>query len=170
MNQSIYLYLVNGERTGEGFWKIGATKNVDPLKSDKNFLECYRKELIGEDAAKEILMAIQLNIDTLINSCLNDGYEIPIPSEGISYDLPLSVIEEIFEFWLNLYKDPILFKKVVKLLKLKKNIDFTNPTIVKGIKGITAEWIKKLELLNKYRPPSATKSSSKDPMWVENQE
>ena len=74
MTECQFLYLVNGEKQGEGFWRIGLTKNEDPLKEDKCFLECYRKELIGESAAKEILNAIEINLANLINDCISDGY------------------------------------------------------------------------------------------------
>ena len=102
MSGSIFLYLVNGEKNGKGFWKIGLTTFSDPLQADNCFFECHRKELIGNDAAKKILNAIEITIENLIKDCIDDGYKIIIPAEGISYDLPLTILEEIYDFWLTL--------------------------------------------------------------------
>ena len=53
------LYLISAEKSGEGFWKIGNSKHQDPLKEDKkHFLECFRKELVGISAAKELEKAL----------------------------------------------------------------------------------------------------------------
>ena len=167
MNGSKFLYLVNGERSGQGFWKIGLTENPDPLKVNKSFLECYRKELIGSSASKQILNAINLNISSLLIDCLYDGYKIDSPPEGFPYDLPLSVLEEIYDFWLELYKDSDSFEKVVGLLKTRKKVNFSNPALVKGLKGFTGKWAKKIETLHSYRPPSSICLKKKDPMWKE---
>ncbi len=167
MTEFRFLYLVNGEKSGQGYWEIGLTSFSNPLKANKSFLECYRKELIGLNAANKILNAIEINIENLLNDCLNDGYMIEIPPEGISYDLPLTVLEEIYDFWLNLFKDKDQFEKVLGLLVLRKKINFLHPSIAKGLKGFTAEWVQKLDRLHAYRPPSAKIISQKKPMWEE---
>ena len=167
MRDSQFLFLVSAEKDGEGFWEIGLTKNLDPIKSNHCFLECYRKELIGIPAGKAISKAIEKNIQSLIDELTNDGYEMFNPAQGISYDLPLSVLEEIYDFWLNLYKDSYLFEKVEVLLTIRKRINLSHPAISKGLTGFTAEWSKKLENLHRYRPASPRTILSKDPMWVE---
>ncbi|AAP99756.1 MULTISPECIES: hypothetical protein [Prochlorococcus] len=167
MTECQFLYLVNGEKQGEGFWRIGLTKNEDPLKEDKCFLECYRKELIGESAAKEILNAIEINLANLINDCISDGYFLETPSQGISYDLPLNILEEIYDFWLNLYKEKDLFEKVVGLLIIRRKMNFSHPAMIKGLKGFTGEWVKQIESLHRYRPPSKKTFNRQDPMWAD---
>ena len=168
MKELQFLYLASCEKEGEGYWKIGLTQNSDPLKESKNFIECYRKELIGMIAAKEIINAIEVNLSNLINDCLEDGYIIETPSEGISYDLPLHIIEEIYDFWVNLYQDNDLFLKVLNLLLKRKKLNLSNPSIYKGLKGFTAMWVSKIEKLHSYRPPSKKGYFQKDPMWRDN--
>ena len=119
MSDKLFLYLVNGEKHGKGFWKISLTTFSDPLEEDSLFIECYRKELLGTEAAKNILNAIELNIKNLINDCRDDGYKIISVDEGISYDIPLTILEEIYDFWLYLYRDSRLFKKIFSLSKAK---------------------------------------------------
>ncbi len=165
MNENQFLFLVNGEKEGQGFWKIGLTKHIDPLKADKCFLECYRQELVGSIAAEKILKAIEMNIQNLIKDCLSDGYVIEQPDVGISFDLPLTVLEEIYDFWTNLYTDNDLFEKVVALLTTRRKINFSHPSIIKGLKGFTAEWAQKLEELHSYRPPSTRLNDPNKPMW-----
>ncbi len=167
MSGSIFLYLVNGESNGKGFWKISLTTYSDPLKADNCFFECHRKELLGNDAAKKILNAIEITIENLINDCIDDGYKIIIPAEGISYDLPLTILEEIYDFWLNLYHDSKLFEKVFALLIVRKKINFSDPDIFKALKGFTAKWAQEIERLHSYRPSSKRNIFHKDPMWSE---
>ena len=167
MKEFQFLYLVSCEKGGEGFWKIGITDNINPLKESRDFIECYRKELIGLIAAKKILNAIQTTIESLLNDCMQDGYIIHKPSEGISYDLPLSIVEEIYDFWFNLYKDNDTFVKVLGLLSTRKKLNFSHPSISKGLKGFTAKWVSNIEKLHEYRPPSTKPSLSKEPMWID---
>ncbi len=167
MQGSFILFLVSAAKQEEGFWKIGLTKHLDPLKTNPSFIECYRKELIGAVAGQEIKHAIEQNIGNLLEELTHDGYEISKPKQGISYDLPLTVLEEIYDFWLNLYKEKCLFEKVVTLLATRKKINFGNPAIVKGLKGFTAEWSQKVEKLHSYRPPSPRVTISKEPMWID---
>ncbi len=167
MSEILFLYLVNGEKDGKGFWKISLTTFSDPLEEDNCFFECYRKELIGTEAANKILNAIEITIENLINDCRNDGYKIITPSEGISYDLPLTILEEIYDFWLNLYQDNKLFKKVFALLIARKRINFSDPAMIKGLKGFTGKWAKEIERLHSYRPSSKRNIVPKDPMWSE---
>ena len=70
-------------------------------------LDCHRKELIGYQSAKDILFAIKLNIDNLLHELKNKNYLIESPSMGISFDIPLDVLESIFDFWLDIYKNQV---------------------------------------------------------------
>ena len=168
MSDKLFLYLVNGEKDGKGFWKISLTTFSDPLEEDSLFIECYRKELMGTEAAKKILNAIELNIENLINDCRDDGFKIMSVDEGISYDIPLTILEEIFDFWLYLYRDSSLFKKILALLLARERLNFSDPTMVKALKGFTGEWIQQIERLHSYRPSSKKNILHKDPMWSEN--
>ena len=168
MSDILFLYLVNGEKDGKGFWRISLTALSDPLEVDNCFIECYRKELIGTEAAKKILTAIELNIENLINDCRIDGYKIMTVDEGISYDIPLTILEEIYDFWLYLYLDSRLFKKIFSLLLAREKINFSDPSIAKALKGFTGEWAQQIEKLHSYRPSSKRAIFHRDPMWSEN--
>ena len=168
MSDKLFLYLVNGEKHGKGFWKISLTTFSDPLEEDSLFIECYRKELLGTEAAKKILNAIELNIENLINDCRDDGYKIISVDEGISYDIPLTILEEIYDFWLYLYQDNKLFKKIFSLLLARERIKFSDPAMVKALKGFTGEWAQQIERLHSYRPSSKRAVFHRDPMWSEN--
>ena len=66
-NSPQYLFLASGVKDGEGFWMIGVKNCDENILADKNLLDCHRKELIGEESAKDILFAINLNINNLLN-------------------------------------------------------------------------------------------------------
>ena len=87
-NSPKYLFLASGEKNGEGFWIVGIKNCDDNILADKNLLDCHRKELIGNESAKDILFAINLNINNLLNDLKNKNYLIERPSMGISFDIP----------------------------------------------------------------------------------
>ncbi|WP_320664571.1 josephin [Prochlorococcus sp. MIT 1223] len=161
------LYLVNGEKLGEKFWKIGFTHLEDPLKLDKkHFLECYRKEKVTSICAKEISNTISLNITNLIKDCELDGFILNKPSRGFSYDIPLDVLQEIFDFWFNLYKDKFLWSKCLGLLKCRGELNFQKTSFSKGLIGSSAELERQIDQLHKFRPILSNDSIFKiDPMW-----
>ena len=100
-----YLFLASGAKNGEGFWMV-AVKNCDEnILEDKNLLDCHRKELIGKDSAKDIIFAINLNLNNLFDDLKSKNYLLKKPSMGITFDIPLYVLESIFDFWLNVYKN-----------------------------------------------------------------
>ncbi len=167
MTKLQFLYLVNCEKDGEGYWEIGLTDNANPLQDNKNFIECYRKELIGEIAAQKIIKAIEINLENLLSDCIQDGYSIENPSKGFSYDLPLNVIEEIYDFWFNLYQENDLFAKVLNILLTRQKLNYSNPSISNALKGFTAKWASKIESLHSYRPPSKKINLQKVPMWID---
>ena len=65
-------------------------------------LDCHRKELIGNESAKAIL-CYWFKHKQFINE-LEKNYLIEKPSIGISFDLPLDILE-ITDFWLDIYKN-----------------------------------------------------------------
>ena len=67
-------------------------KNCDEnILEDENLLDCHRKELIGDESAKEILLAINLNLNNLLNELRIKNYIIGSPSMGISFDLKFRI-------------------------------------------------------------------------------
>ena len=88
-NSSQHLFLASGVKNGEGFWIVGMKNCDENIFEDKNLLDCHRKELIGKESAKDILFAINLNINNLFDELRNKNYSIERPSMGISFNIPL---------------------------------------------------------------------------------
>ena len=164
-NSSQYLILASGVKNGEGFWIVGI-KNCDKnILEDKNILDCYRKELIGYQSAKDILFAIKLNINNLINELRNQNYSIKKTSLGISFDIPLDILESIFDFWLDTYKNQEAWETCIGLLKIRKRISLANLIEGEGLKGNSKKWAIKVENLHTYIPNSLKIEKINDPMW-----
>ena len=164
-NSSQYLILASGEKNGEGFWIVGI-KNCDKnILEDKNILDCYRKELIGYQSAKDILFAIKLNINNLINELRNQNYSIKKTSLGISFDIPLDILERIFDFWLDTYKNQEAWETCIGLLKIRKRIPLTKLIERGSLKGNSKIWAGKVETLHTYLPNSPRIEKLNDPMW-----
>ncbi len=68
-NSPQYLFLASGVNNGEGFWIVGIKNCDENILEDKNLLDCHRKELIGNESAKDILLAINLNKKQKIFNC-----------------------------------------------------------------------------------------------------
>ena len=88
-NSSQYLFLASGAKDGEGFWIVDVKNSDKNIHDDKNLLDCHRKELIGTESAKDVLLAINLNVNNLLNELRNKNYLIAKPSIGIPFDLSL---------------------------------------------------------------------------------
>ena len=141
-------------------------KNCDEnILEDKNLLDCHRKELIGYQSAKDILFAIKLNIDNLLHELRNKNYLIESPSMGISFDIPLDVLESIFDFWLDIYKNQVAWETCLGLLKIRKRISLTNLITSDSLKGNSKKWAIKVETLHTYVPNSLKIEKLNDPMW-----
>ena len=163
MNSPQYLFLASGENNGEGFWIVGV-KNCDQhILEDKTLLDCHRKELIGYQSAKDILFAIKLNIDNLLHELRNKNYLIESPSIGISFDIPLDVLESIFDFWLDIYKNQEAWETCLGLLKIRKKISLIN--LIESLRGNSKDWAVKVETLHNYVPNSLRVEKVNDPMW-----
>ena len=164
-NSPQYLFLASGEKNGEGFWIIGVKNCDENILEDKNILDCHRKELIGNESAKDIILAINLNVNNLINELLNKNYLIERPSIGISFDIPLDLLESIFDFWLEIYKNQEDWETCLGLLKVRKRISLTNLIKSKSLKGNSKKWAIKVETLHTYVPNSLKIEKLNDPMW-----
>ena len=163
---NLFLILASGEINGIGYWLIDTTFNDTPTNDDKNLIECHRKELIGKESAEMILFAIFLNLSNINDDLKREGYVIDNPPKGISFSFPLNILENIFDFWLELYKDNDSWETCLGLLKIKKR------NLLKGLissdvlKGSAKEWAPRIEELHKYRPESNRKKKKiNEPMW-----
>ena len=164
-NSAQYLFLASGEKNGEGFWIVGIKNCDENILADKNLLDCHRKELIGNESAKDILFAINLNINNLFNEIKNKNYLIQRPSMGISFDIPLDILESIFDFWLDIYKNQEAWETCIGLLKVRKRISLNNLIENKSLKGNSKKWAIKVETLHTYIPNSLSVDKVNEPMW-----
>ena len=164
-NSPKYLFLASGVKSGEGFWIVGVKNCDENILEDKNILDCHRKELIGNQSAKDILFAINLNINNLYNELRNKNYLIKRPSIGISFDIPLDLLESIFDFWLDIYKNQEAWETCIGLLKIRKRISLTNLIKSQSLKGNSKKWAIKVETLHTYLPNSPIIKKLNDPMW-----
>ena len=164
-NSSQYLFLASGEKNGEGFWIVDVKNCDEKLLEDKNLLDCHRKELIGNESAKDILFAINLNLNNLINELRKKNYLLERPSMGISFDIPLDLLEKIFDFWLDIYKNQEAWEICLGLLKIRKRIALTNLINSDSLKGDSKKWAIEVETLHTYVPNSLRIEKLNDPMW-----
>ena len=164
-NSPQYLFLASGVNNGEGFWFVGIKNCDENILEDINLLDCHRKELIGYQSAKDILLAINLNLNNLLNELRNKNYLIEKPSMGISFDIPLEILENIFDFWLDIYKNKEAWEACLGLLKVRKRIPLTNLIESESLKGNSKKWAIKVESLHTYLPNSPSTKKLNDPMW-----
>ena len=156
-NRYLFLFLANGVANDKGFWLIGVKDSDEKILDDKTLLDCHRKELIGEESAKEILYAINLNLDNLIKELKKNHMLLDDPPIGISFNIPLSLLEKIFDFWLDKYKDKEVWETCIGLLKIRRRLSLTNIINSEGIKGDSKKWALDIEKLHTYRPNSIKK-------------
>ena len=160
-NNYLFLFLASGVIKDQGFWLIGV-KNIEvKILDDATLLECHRKELIGVESAKDILDAINLNLDNLMNDLkMSDK-----PLKGISDNIPLNILENIFDFWLDKYKDQEAWETCLGLLKIRRRVALTNLIDSDSIKGDTKKWALEIENLHNYKQISIEKNNKNEPMW-----
>ena len=164
-NTSQYLFLASGVKNGEGFWMVGVKSCDENILADQNLLDCHRKELIGNESAKDILFAIDLNIKNLLNELRKKNYLIEEPSMGISFDLPLDILESIFDFWLDIYKNQEAWETCIGLLKVRKRISLKNLIESESLKGNSKKWAIEVETLHTYIPNTLRIDKVNEPMW-----
>ena len=165
ISKNLYLILASGEIKGTGFWYIDKIHNESPTIENKYLLECHRKELIAEESAQDIIYAINFNLNNIFNDLKKEGIIIIKPPKGISFDIPLNVMEDIFDFWLETYKNKKYWQTALGLLKIKKRISLLSIINSKGIKGHVIDLALVIEQLHAYRPITPEKNRNKDPMW-----
>jgi hypothetical protein len=144
---------------------VGVKNCDEKILEDEILLDCYRKELIGNESAKDILFAINLNLNNLFNELRYKNHLIKKPSMGISLDIPLDLLENIFDFWLDTYKNQKAWETCLGLLKVRKRIPLTNLINSGSLKGDSRKWAIKIENLHSYLPNSSRIEKINDPMW-----
>ncbi len=164
-NKYSFLFLASGVLNDEGFWLIGIRNSDKKILDDKNLLECHRKELIGYDSSKNILDAINLNLENVINELKNQNLLLDSPPKGIPFNIPLIVLENIFDFWLEKYKDQEVWDTCLGLLKIRRRVSLTNLINNDSIKGESKKWAMEIENLHNYKPISTKNNFFNDPMW-----
>ena len=165
MENNSFLFLASGVVNDEGFWLIGVKSNEVQILDDKTLLECHRKELIGDESAKNILNAINLNLSNVINDLKNHNMPLDQPPKGISFNIPLNVLENIYDFWLEKYKDKEVWETCFGLLKIRRRVSLTNIIKSNSLKGDSKKWALEIENLHNYKPNSVKNNSSNKPMW-----
>ena len=163
--RNLFLFLASGVIKDEGFWLIGIKKSDTKILDDKTLLECHRKELIGYESGKDILDAINFNIENLINDLKRQKFSLDIPPKGISFNIPLANLENIFDFWIEKYKDQEVWETCLGLLKIRRKVSLTNLINSHSIKGNSRKWAKEIEYLHNYKPSSIKNNIKNEPMW-----
>lgn len=160
-----FLFLASGVKNGKGFWFIGVENCDKNILKDYTVLECYRKELIGNESAKDILFAINLNIKNLLSEPAKNKYLLDQTSSGISFNFPLGVLENIFDFWVEIYKKKESWDTCFGLLKIRKRVSLSNLINSGSLKGNSKKWAIEIEKLHTYKEISVKNKNKYDPMW-----
>ncbi len=168
MNKSVNLYLASGVIDGIGFWVVNFTEEENIFNSlPGKLLECYRKEVFGLSGAIEVKEAINKTLDILSLDSKYDKYKLDNYNIAYSSEIPIDLIEDIFDLWAYNYSNKILWKKYIGLLNLRRKIGKNNHYINIGLKGDTYEFATKLYGLLRIIPINSTfkLNRSNDLMW-----
>ena len=168
MNKSVNLYLASGVSDGIGFWLVNFTDEMNILNSsDSKLLECYRKELFGLEAAIQVKKAIHSTLDILVLDSNIVHFKLKNSSKVYSSDIPLKIMEDIFDLWAYNYHDNILWRKYIGLLNFRKKIKKSNNYINIGLRGKAYEFAIKLDKLLSLRTnnSSLNKNIPNELMW-----
>ncbi len=164
-NKYLFLFLASGVINDEGFWQIGVKNSDKKILDDKTLLECHRKELIGNECANDIIEAINLNLNNLTNELKEKHFILDEPPKGISFNIPLDTLENIFDFWVDKYKEKEIWETCIGLLKIRSRVSLKNLINSESIKGDSKKWALEIEKLHTYKPNSIINKISIDPMW-----
>ena len=168
MTKSVNLYLASGVSEGVVFWIVNFTEEENIFDSlGSKLLECYIKELFGLDGAIEVKGAINTTLDILCLDSKYEKYRLDNYNTGYSSEIPINLIEDIFDLWAYNYSNQTLWKKYIGILNLRKKIKSNNNYINIGLKGDTYEFAMKLDRLLSFTPinPSSVKDRSNELMW-----
>ena len=138
------------------------------IKECENLIKntnCPNEQVVALLSVIASNFAINLNIKNLYNELRNKNYLIESPSIGISFDIPLDILESIFDFWLDIYKNQESWETCLGLLKIRKRISLTKLIKSESLKGNSKKWAIKVETLHTYVPNSLKIEKLNDPMW-----
>ena len=168
MTKSVNLFLASGVSEGVGFWLVNFTEEDNIFNSlSSKLLECYRKELLGLEAAMEVKEAINNTLDILTFDSKFDRYKLDNSNTAYSSEIPINLIEDIFDLWAYNYSNEILWKKYIGLLNLRKKIKNNNNYINIGLKGDTYDFAMRLDKLLSFKPSNSSfrKDRRNELMW-----
>ena len=80
-------------------------------------------------------------------------------------DFPLDLLESIFDFWLDIYKNQEAWETCLGLLKIRSRISLTSLIESGSLKGNSKKWAIEVETLHTYIPNSLKIEKLDDPMW-----
>tara|TARA_Y100001968_G_scaffold227202_1_gene209929 strand:- start:434 stop:940 length:507 start_codon:yes stop_codon:yes gene_type:complete len=153
MTKTVNLYLASGLNEDKSFWLVNFSDDNDIMNSKGiELLECYRNELFGIEAACEVKKAINSTLDILVFDSKLDRYKLGNSITGYSSEIPINIIEDIFDLWAYSYCNELSWKKYIGLLKFRKKLNTNNDYINIGLKGDTYKFSKKLNELLSFRP------------------
>ena len=167
MTKSVNLYLASGVSEGVGFWVVNFTEEDNIINSlCSKLLECYRKELFGLEGAIAVKDKINTTLDILCLDSKYEKYRLDNYNTGYSSEIPINLIEDIYDLWAYNYSNKNLWKKYIGLLNLRKKIKKNNYINI-GLKGDTYEFATKLDGLLSSRPVNLKfrLDKSNDLMW-----
>ena len=101
----------------------------------------------------------------MIDELKKNNYLVDQPSIGISFNIPLNILENIFDFWLSHYQEKETWEKCLGLLKIRKKVSLLNLIESGSLKGDSKKWAMEIENLHCYRPNSGKSNLMKQPMW-----
>jgi hypothetical protein len=168
MTKSVNLYLASGVSEGNGFWLVNFTEEDDIYNSlGTKLLECYRKELFGLEGAVEVKEAINTTLDILSFYSQLDRFKLDSSNTAYSSEIPINLIEDIFDLWAYNYNNQIIWKKYIGVLNFRKKIKTKNNYINIGLKGDTFDFAMKLEELLNFKPCNSSykKDRNNELMW-----
>ena len=168
MSKSVYLYLVSGVSKGIAFWLVDFTEEEDIFNYQCNtILECYRKELFGLESAIEVKNAINITLEILSNESKFEQYKLEDNNKGYSSEIPINIMEDIFDLWAYNYKNHILWQKYLGLLKFRRKLKKNNNYICLGLKGPAYEFAYNLNRILSFTTSNSIFKidHNKDLMW-----
>ena len=168
MTKSVNLYLASVVSKGVSFWLVNFTEEDDIYNSlGTKMLECYRKELFGLEGAIEVKDAINNTLDILAFDSKLNRYKFDNSTIGYSSEIPINLIEDIYDLWAYNYNNKIMWKKYIGLLNFRKKIKINNNFVNIGLKGDTHIFAMKLYKLLNFKPVNSSirQIKSDKSMW-----
>ena len=98
-----------------------------------------------------------------MNDLKNNDFSLDQPPIGISFNIPLNFLENIFDFWLEKYKDKQIWEICLGLLKIRRRVSLSNLIKSESITGDSKKFAMEIENLHKYQPNMIKNKGSNSP-------